>query len=325
MDAEFEYFEKFIIKQIVNTVDYYPDKDEYELNRIHISDEIIKTIEDEGLRYGLQKPQILSIVSNISGNIKTTPSSKLRYDSIDVGKLKKGQHLRINITHPEKGMRYVELLVISKYRFFLLSSDIMGIKYGDELHSLDKTWNNAYSIDFEVYRNKSRIPNDNTLFRLGKVCHVEMFYPPVINEILDSESSFTFEGKEPTKTAIIEKAKTKNYYFWMPNKWKPIMFCWKEGDIQNENATFILTDSDNATDGKVIINKSFVLSRESEHLDSFMEILFDCCKWKNQFLGIENLKCIRSIKAGIVRKVKDELGSKEWELISQPQIKFIYE
>lgn len=55
MVANIENFEKFIIKQIVNTVDYHPESDEFEFNRICISDELINIIGNEGARYGIEK------------------------------------------------------------------------------------------------------------------------------------------------------------------------------------------------------------------------------------------------------------------------------
>jgi hypothetical protein len=334
MDGNLEYFEKFIVKQIVNTVNYDLETDEYRINRIHISDDVIRVIEEEGIRYGLDKRHVGQIITNISENIKTTPSSKLRYDSIDVGKLEIGSHIRINIMHPNKGQRYLEMIVLDKYRFYVLSSDIGGILFGDQLHALDGTWNNGCLIDFLLYRNSKRKPNEDKILRVGKISVVEMFIPPIVNEILDSNSTYSYDTittieKKDTITfkekKIKKESKQRSYYFWIPNKWKPISFCWKEGDAQNENSAFIITDSEDSKEAKIVINKDFVLSNEGEHLNQFMDILFDCCKWKNEFNGIENLKYIRNIKAGVVKRIISEDHEKEWELVSQPKIKFVYE
>lgn len=327
MDVNFVFFEKFIVKQIVNTVDYHPETDEYQINRIHISDEIITVIEEEGIRYGLKRNQIGQIISQVAENIRTKPAIKLRYDSIDVTKFKIGQHFRINILHPDKGIHYIELLVTSKYHFYVLSSDIVGVRYGDELHALDTTWNNGYYVDFTVTRGGNKQPNGRTILRLGKLQSIEEYSPSVVHEILDSESSFTYESLKANQgiKKILDKSKDKQYFFWIPNKWKPISFSWREGDTQDEKSVFIITDNGDTTEAKITINKVFQLPIDEKMLNPLMEILFDCCKWKNAFNGVDNLKYIKSVKAGIAKRVVSDIGHKEWELISQPQIKFIYE
>lgn len=327
MDVNLEFFEKFIVKQIVNTVDYHPETDEYEINRIHISDDIINIIENEGVRYGLKKCQIGQIISQVADNIRINPAVKLRYDSIDVTTLKIGQHFRINILHTEKGMHYVELLVTKLCLFYVLSSDIAGIRYGDELHALDTTWNNGYYADFTVTRGSKRQPNGKTILRLGKLQSIEEYSPSVVHDILDSESSFsyeTFKGNQDIKKTV-DKSKDKKYFLWIPNKWKPITFSWREGDTQDEASAFIITDNEDAAEAKIFINENFQLPTEEKMSGPLMEILFNCCNGKNAFNGVENLKYIKSVKAGVAKKVVSELGYKEWELISPPQIKFIYE
>ena len=326
MDVNFEYFEKFIVKQIVNAVDYNPETDEYDINRIHISDDIITVIENEGVRYGLKRSQIGHIISQVADNIRIKPAIKLRYDSIDVATLKIGQHFRINILHPEKGIHYIELLVTNKYHFYVLSSDIVGVRYGDELQALDTTWNNGYYVDFTVTRGSKKQPDGKTILRLGKLLNIEEYSPSVVHDILDSESSFTydsFKGNQGMKKTV-DKSKDKQYFFWIPNKWKPITFIWREGDAQDEASAFLITDNEDETEVKIAINKSFQLPTEEYKLNPLMEILFDCCKWKNAFNGSDNLKYIKTVKAGIAKRIVSDLEYKEWELISQPQIKFIY-
>lgn len=324
MDANFEYFEKFIVKQIVNTVEYHPETDEYKINRIHISDDIINIIEEEGVRYGLKRQQIDQIISQIAENIRTKPAIRLRYDSIDVSLLKIGLHFRINILHPEKGLHYIELLVTDKKHFFVLSSDITGVRYGDELLAKDSTWNNGYYIDFSVICANGKTLVGNPLLRLGKLYSIEMYSPSIVHEILDSDSTFTYDSMNHDQSnQTVDNI--KDYYFWIPNKYKPITFCWREGDAQDVTSTFIITDNEDAPEAKISINKGFCLPTEEKMVNSLMEIIFDCCKWKNAFNGIENLKCVKSVKSGIAKRVVSELGYKEWELIKQPQIKFIYE
>ena len=326
MVDNFEYFEKFIVKQIVKTVEYHPETGEYEINRIHISDDIINVIEDEGLRYGLKRTQIAQIISQVAENIRTRPAVKLKYDCIDVGRLKIGQHLRINILHPEKGPHYIELLVTNRYHFYVLASDIVGIRYGDEIHALDGTWNNGYYTDFRVTFGNDKHLNVNLILRLGKLQSVEMFSPSVVHEILDSESSFTYDSLNAIQgRKVVDKCKNIKYYFWIPNKYKPITFSWREGDVQDEKSPFIIIENEDVPEAKITINKAFHLPADEKVLNTLIEIIYDCCKWRNAFNGIDNLKYVKSVKSGVVKRVESDLGYKEWVLISQPQIKFVYE
>lgn len=326
MVDNFEYFEKFIVKQIVKTVEYHPETGEYEINRIHISDDIINVIEDEGLRYGLKRTQIAQIISQVAENIRIKPAVKLKYDCIDVGRFKIGQHLRINILHPEKGLHYIELLVTNRYHFYVLASDIVGIRYGDEIHALDGTWNNGYYADFRVTFGNDKHLNGNLILRLGKLQSVEMFSPSVVHEILDSESSFTYDSLNAIQgRKVVGKCKNIKYYFWIPNKYKPITFSWREGDVQDEKSPFIIIENEDVPEAKITINKAFHLPADEKVLNTLIEIIYDCCKWRNAFNGIDNLKYVKSVKSGVVKRVESDLGYKEWVLISQPQIKFVYE
>ncbi len=323
MAVDIENFRKFIVKQIVNTVDYNPEKDEYEINRIHISDDIIRTIEAEGTRYGFDGGQVRQIIAEVSDNIRTSPSSEIKYNSVDVSTLKKGQHLRLQIQHPDKGMRYVDILCLGAGRFMVLESDILGITYGDELCALDLTWNMSFYIDFQVCRGAETIPDKDSILRLGKLYCVELFFPSVVNDILDSESDFTFDSANGTEVEGTKKPVSKDYYFWIPNKYQPATFCWKVGDRQDEKATYVLTDYDGSTNAKIVVNKSFELPDEQNESD-LVAVLLGGCTWRNRFEGTDNLKCIKTVKAGKVKRIKSELGEKEWELVCYPQIKFVY-
>ena len=323
MDANVEYFEKYIVKKIVSTVDYNPETDEYEMNRVHISDDIIKVIENEGSRYGLQREEIHQLISRVAANVKPVPSSRILYNSINVGELKVGSHLRINMIHPVKGGRFVEMIVLEKQRFFVLGTDISGLSYGDELLSVDKTWNMTFYIDFVVSRNAVRIPDNHSVLRLGKLESVELFEPSVVHEILDSKSSYTFDSYCPSKEEHAGKRVERLFYFWMPNRWNPISFCWKEGFEQNENSTFVIKESADSEEAIISLNQNFNIF-QVEELNYFMEILFDCCKWKNAFLGTANLKGVKPVRPGKVIRKKSEPYIKEWELVNPPKIKFIY-
>lgn len=319
-------FNKFIIKRIVNTVDYNSEKDEYIINRISISDDVLEEIFEEGQRYGLSKTECVQVVNNVSDNIITEPDVNILKGHFDLRSIAIGQHLRINILHPEKGPHYIELLVTNRYHFYVLASDIVGIRYGDEIHALDGTWSNGYYADFRVTFGNDKHLNENLILRLGKLQSVEMFSPSVVHEILDSESSFTYDSLNAIQGRnVVDKCKNIKYYFWIPNKYKPITFIWREGDVQDEKSPFIIIENEDVPEAKITINKAFHLPADEKVLNTLIEIIYDCCKWRNAFNGIDNLKYVKPVKSGVVKRVESDLGYKEWVLISQPQIKFVYE
>lgn len=326
MDANLEYFEKFIIKQIVDTVAYHPETDEYEINHVRISDDIIKVIEDEGVRYGLERERIAQIISTVADNIRTKPSIKIRYDSIYVASLKIGQHFKINVLHPEKGLRYVELLVTDTSCFFVLASDITGIRYGDVLCAKDSIWNNDYYIDFDISCGNNKQHIGKLILRLGKLQSVEMYSPSVVHEILDSKSTFAYNSIHTLQeNSTDEKSKDVKYFFRNPWTYNPITFIWREGDAIDGESPFVITENEDAPVAKMAINNAFQLPTEDMKLISIMEIIIECSKLKNAYDGIWGLRKIRTVKAGVVKRVESDFGYKKWELIKEPQIKLLYE
>ncbi|MBQ6771396.1 MAG: hypothetical protein IJP44_10540 [Bacteroidales bacterium] len=339
MDANSEYFEKFIIKQIVSKIDFNPDSGSYSFNEIHISDEILKIIDDEGLRYGMQSQQVRQFVSRVAENVRTEPYIEIRNNGVSVKELKEGQHLRINFTHPVKGKLYVELMTIAPACFFVLDSDIPGICFGDEFHSQDKMWNNYYSIGFKVFRKSKRIPDVDTTLLLWNINSIELFRPSVIHEILDSKDSYSFESNYYTdlngseshlnmtlgsEEELLEA--TKKYNIWQPSKLgeDAIVFDWKEGDTQQEDSTFIILDDDIQRKAKIMFNPLFTLPTETFLSEGIIKIIQSCCKARNEFTGLSGLKYIKPMKEGILKRIKDDNSSKEWVLEKKPQVKFVY-
>ena len=216
MDANIEYFEKFIVKKIVNTVEYRPETDEYEINRIHLTDETLQTIEKEGSRYGLKPQETMQIVTMVAENVRTMPSVQIKQGSILVNDLKIGQHLRINIVHPEKGKHFVEMLLEDEETFIVLDTSIPGIQFGDKLQSIDKIWNSSFYIDFKAFKYGQPFPNEKDVLRIGKVTSVEFFSPSVVHEIIDSKSSFTYKSLNAKNALPNEEAPDKSLHEQKP-------------------------------------------------------------------------------------------------------------
>lgn len=339
MDANSEYFEKFIIKQIVSKIDFNPEKESYSFNEIHISDEILQIIDDEGLRYGMQSHQIREMVSRIAGNIRTEPYIEIRNNRVDVAELKTGQHLRINIIHPTKGKMSVELITMEPFRFMVLDTDISIIQYGDILESMDKVWNHSFSIEFKVSRNGKRYPDSHTRLLLGKLDSVELYIPSIVNDILDNNETYSSGSSSIPDTDVLESKydeslddggvieTVRKYNIWQPSQWGDdlIVFDWKEGDSQQEDSTFIILDDDIQRKAKIMFNPLFKLPPESFLSVGIIEIIQSCCKPRNEFTGLSGLKYIKPMKEGILKRTKDDVSSKEWVLEKKPQVKFVYE
>lgn len=200
MDDNITRFEKFIIKKLVDAVSYDPKTEEYHFNRIQISNDTLKSIDSEGVRYGLKKDVIRTMVSNLASNIKTNPSIDEIHGSIEVGAINPASHLEIVVRNEEKGRRSVELLSLGDNAFYVLSSNIAGIDYGMNLLALDRVWVNDYMIDFKVIKEGRLFPSKNHILRLGKLESVDFFIPSVIHEILDADTDYSVPHNKTEQT-----------------------------------------------------------------------------------------------------------------------------
>lgn len=332
MDSNDEYFEKFIIKNIVDTVKYNPELDEYVINRIQISDELISKIVVEGLKYGLKPEEIRQKITLVANNMRTSPLVKVEYGNLVVDKIPLGQHIKIRIYNNVSGSQSLELINISKNMFYVLSSSIPGIFYRDELLSISKIWNNSYDIDFVMYRDKNRYPDVNSFLRIGKIICVEFFLPSLVHEILDSKRSFTFE--ENKKEVVAQNisifpnvSDTNSYYVWVPKRNSPIAFGWSDLDNDCE-APFVITKENRREDAKIRVNKKFVFPQDLVKKQFMIDTLFLCCdvkgdvKNKNQL--VDGLKYIKTLKFGLLRFDSKCTQDNLWILKEKPIIKFVY-
>lgn len=313
MDADLKYFEKYIVKKIVSTADYNPLTGKYDC-RVHISDDIIREIEDEGVRYGLPREDIEALISQVANHVKASPSVQLRFDSTKVIDLKIGQHLIVHFTHPLKGAHFLDMLVIGPYQFFLLDTSIAGLRFGDELQSMDILWNNAYHIDFIVFRDKIRIHTENTYLRPGKLEHVDLYSPSIIHNIIDSKESYEQNKKN-----------SKDYYLWVPTRMNPTTFSWDKGDVQNVESTFVITEKAESDEATISVNKNFKMPGSTEQRMYLIQTLKGVCLLRNSYDDEAKLQYIKTVKRGKLRRTAHDSQKREWVLETSPQIKFIYE
>lgn len=193
MAINIEYLENFIIKTVVDKVRYDPFNDEYIINRIHISDDLLREIEVEGAKYGLSANDSRVLFSNTINNIKIAPSVKNTCARIELSSMKIGQHLKLYFQNESTGEQFLELLYLGDLSFSILSSSLRGFKFNDEIISLTNYWNNSFFIDFVLKRGGERIPTDTSIVRIGRLAFVKLYSPSYIHDILDNQKTFVKE------------------------------------------------------------------------------------------------------------------------------------
>jgi len=324
MEDKLKYFEKYIIKKVVNMVGYSPERDEYDFNHIHLTDDMMQEIEAEGRRYGIQDTELQQVITQTLDHIRVDPSVNVKYGNITLESLKTGQHLRLKIVHPEKGEHHIDMLVLQPEKFFVLSSDISGLVFEDVLVPMDKVWNATYNIDFMVMRSGKQVPNSVTTLHLEKFESVEFYTPSLVHEIMDADNTFTYADLKSEN--LQENVNAKWYYLWMPVGWSPVRFRWQEGDSQDVNSPFIVIDNEEEQESNLMVNTKFSFTDKSEGIDQLLSILMDCCVCRNGLpSSTRELKGIKTVKYGTLKKDINELYSKEWSIVAKPQIKFIYD
>ncbi|MBQ2950541.1 MAG: hypothetical protein IJE12_05780 [Prevotella sp.] len=346
MNIDSSKFEKFIIKQIVNTVEYNPERDEYIINRIHISDDIIRIVEKEGKRYGLSQEQSTQFLTQVANNIKTLPSVDLLYSSFSLDKLNEGQHIKLTFVHEVKGRRFIDMLTLGSYKFYVLNTDLSGLKHGDELKALDRIWHNSYYIDFEAYRDTKRIPNVKSILRLGKIEKVEIFSPSLVNEIHDSGFTYLYDEKESNPQKI-KSASVKDveqsistdtaeniYYVNSPIQTlsqanqQEKKFTWRKKDGTGHNKLFLIKEVEGEQFATLEVNenyKNFLGSDGNVQYHKFiLNIELMWCIRENKLGDISSLLQIKTERKGYLKLLRNKSDIKEWLLIEKPVIKFIY-
>ena len=126
MDGK-EQFIKFIIKNIVQGVEYDAEKDKFTISHLDISDELISKIVLEGKKYNLTETDTRELLSHVSADIMVTPSVHMSYSNTNINDLKDKQHLQLNFIDEKFGSLFVEMLTLQEGRFLVLDTNITGV------------------------------------------------------------------------------------------------------------------------------------------------------------------------------------------------------
>lgn len=320
---------RFIIKNIISDVEYDVSGDEFIFNRIDISDDLIDKIISEGAKYGLNADNTRELITLVSSDIQIAPSVHRSYTNTETAKIKVGSHLRLNFNHDKIGPVYLEIIRLRTARFFVVSSNVPGIRFQDEIVSINKIWNISYDVDFIVYRQGKAYPNKQSALRLNKLQFIEYFHPSVIHEILDSQKLFT---KEELEEEIIESDSNNGaiaQYIWTPKKHNPVAFSLSEQETDSKKeAMFIIKRRGiNSTTAKISINPKLQLPQDEHQRQYLVGIIAECCdineKHSSDFTLPMLFKSIKTIKAGKLQKENNNRGIDLWTLVEKPIIKIV--
>lgn len=327
--ANNEQLVKFIIKSIVSDVEYDVSSDKFTINRIDISDDLIDGIIAEGTKYGLNADETRELITLVSSDIQIAPSVHRSYTNTETAEIKTGSHLRLNFNHDKIGPVYIEVICLEASRFFVINSNVSGLKYHDELISINKVWNISYDVDFIIYRKGEVYPDKQSAMRLNRLQSIEYFYPSIIHEIFDSQKHFTKE--ELDEDDVVETTTNSGIitqYIWTPKRHNPIAFSLseQETDPNNEAIFLIRRRGTNSTIAKISINPELNLPKDEHQRQFLVDTITECCdineKHSVDFILPMFFKSVKTVKAGKLHK-ENNGGSELWTLVEKPIIKIV--
>ena len=326
--ANNEQLVKFIIKSIVSDVEYDVSGDKFTINRIDISDDLIDSIIAEGAKYGLNTDDTRELITHVSSDIQIAPSVHRSYTNTEILEIKTGSHLRLNFIHDKIGPVYIEIICLETGRFFIISTNVSGLRYHDEIISINKVWNISYDIDFIIYRQRKVYPDKQSALRLNKLQSIEYFHPSVIHEIFDSQKHFTKEELDEDSSDTHSNG-VITQYVWTPKRHNPIVFSLSEQETDPKSeAVFLIKHKDvNSTTAKISINPQLNLPQDEHQRQYLVDTITECCDineiYPADIMLPMFLKSIKTIKAGKLHKENNIKGSDLWTLVEKPIIKIV--
>jgi len=323
--ASNEQFVKFIIKNIVTNVEYDVSGDKFTINRIDISDDLIDKIISEGAKYGLNADNTRELITLVSSDIQIAPSIHRSYTNTEIKEIKVGCHLRLTFVNDKIGPIYIEIICLKTGRFFVISSNVPGLKYHDEILTINKVWNISYDIDFIVYRQGKIYPDKQSALRLSKLQAIEYFRPSVIHEIFDSQKHFTREELEEdiishSNNGVIVQ------YIWTPKRHNPIAFSLseQESDPKNEAVFLIKRRGIDSTIAQISVNTNLILPSDKHQRQYLIDTILECCDVNEKQSSDFTLPItFKNIKTGKLQKDNNKGGSELWTLVEKPIIKIV--
>lgn len=318
---------KFIIRSIVSDVEYDVGSDTFTINRIAISDDLIGNIIAEGAKYGLNADDTRELVTLVSSDIQIVPSVHRSYANTELSNIKRGSHLKLNFNQDNFGPVSIEIISSGNARFFVVASDVPGLRYLDEIVSINKVWNISYDVDFIVYRQGKIYPDKQSALRLNKLQSIDYYHPSVIHEIFDSQKHFTKEELEEKNAESGTDGGMIVQYIWTPKRHDPVAFSLteQEADPKKEAMFVIERKGIRSKTAKISVNPEFNFPHEVHQRQYLAGSIEECCDSDEKdfvdFASHESFKSVETIKAGKLRKDKGE--GDLWTLVEKPIIKIV--
>lgn len=198
-----EDFKKFILKQISGDVAFDSKCHTFRISLRPISEPIRKAIYDEGHRYGFTDGNIDNLLIKVQDETELAykPAEKT-ISFIEVSDLNPGERLRLVGSDKVGGKAELELIYLGQsketrlHRFMVLDASRLILSAEDVVEVVrNEMLSVNYPVQFGVYRQGRRVPDDKLVYRTFKLDSMTKIMPSIVHEIIDNKKEFTFQEK----------------------------------------------------------------------------------------------------------------------------------
>ncbi len=312
-------FVSFIIKKTVGHVDFDPETG-FRVQTVYMTDDILREIQAEGRRYGYTDQQISEIVNVTTHSINTNPSITTHYNNLDISRLEAGTHIELNFRSDKFGGTRLGLVAAGRLKFIVVESTVTGLQVNDVVKSFNTQWNIHYSIEFLIYRNGNRYPDDSHSLIIENFEYYRLYAPSFIYQILDSQDDFELEQ---TDIATIEDnpenetAGDQSYpimrYAWQPSTANPVTFTTE--DLDTNNSSLFRIEQVDKNNALLTINN--INPPEWHWMTSIVRRYCDCKTKEADSIGFVN------IEQGTLKRVVTGSGKESWLVVKKPKVKIL--
>lgn len=247
-------FVNFIIKKTVGHVDFDPETG-FRIQTVYMTDDILREIQAEGHRYGYTDQQISDIVNATTHSINTNPSITTHYNNLNASRLEAGMHIELHFKSDKFGGTRLGLVAAGRLKFIVVESTVTGLRVNDVVVPGNIQWNANYAIEFLIYRNGNRYPDDSHSLIVENFEFYRIFKPSFIYQILDSQDDFDHDKPE-ISTIKVDYKKDKDAFF-----------------ETNDNSAFEITDNGSETLKIALIDQYHdEILHAAKHYNKILEI-----------------------------------------------------
>lgn len=293
-------FENFIIKRIVKSIAYDAASLSLKFNNVIVTERIMNDIRREALYYNLTEEEIIRSIDNAIERIAQTANKMVAYSDVNIEHLKLGQHFKLYMQDSsDKKEENIELLCMSFGSFLVLNSTDNALQKEDKLISVNNYWKISSCIDFTLFRNGIRYPDDVTVYRTTPFMAIEYYNPSPIFDIYDADSDFEFRKKNLFSNEQ-KKLKSFQMYTWYPKITIPSPAFIESQFSSDENMPFIVNFDPQKDIADFICNEAWLSSEY--HQNHFLNYASGTYNYKNPIDENKAGKKIKVVKRGILKR-----------------------